>query len=138
MCICKRQVLGVTYQRWQADTGVQQAVAPFEQHGFVDVGVHDLTACPNLGCKRQGQITRTAGNVQHLLACFHISHQNGVGLPGPVHARRHQIIHDVVSGRHRIKHASHTTCLVLLIDRLKTEMGTRHKVNVRGQNPNWQ
>ena len=98
--IGKRQVLSVAHQRGQTDTGVQQAIAPFKQHGFVDVGVNDLAAQPNFGRKCHGQIARATGDVQHPLAIFNVGYQNGVGLPGAVHADRHQIIHDVVFGRH--------------------------------------
>ena len=109
-------MLGIADHGWQADSCVQQAVAPFFEHGLVDVGVDHAAAGPNLWRESQGQIARTTRNVQHLLALFDVGHQHCVGLPGAVQTHGHQVVHDVVLGGYRVEHAAHPARLVLLVN----------------------
>jgi hypothetical protein len=41
----------------------------------------------------------------------------------------HQVVHDVVLGRHRVKNATHTAGFFLLFDGFKSEMGLTHILN---------
>ena len=130
-------MLGVTDQRWQADARIQQPVAAFPEHRFIDVGVNHLTANADFTGKGQGEIPGAAGNVEHALALFHIGDQHGIGLPGAMHSQRHQVVHQIVFGRYRIEDDPNPTRLFLLINRFKTEVGTCHSLNARAQSLSW-
>src|SRR5213076_2333244 len=52
----------------------------------------------------------------------------------PVQTHRHQVVHQVVARGNRIEDAADTTRLVVLIDRLETEMRAAHTVML-GQSP---
>ena len=83
----------------------------------------------NLRRKSQRQIARSAGDVEHRLALAHIGHFDCVGLPDAVQAGGHQVVHDVVFGRHRVEDATHTAGFFLLFDGFKSEMGLAHVLN---------
>ncbi|MNT15873.1 hypothetical protein D3C72_1509500 [compost metagenome] len=108
---------------------VDQAVAPHPQHGFVDVGVHHLAALADLLGKGQGQVARTAGDIQRALAFLQVGDHHGVLLPDAVQPTGHQVVHHVVLARNRIEHAAHFARLVLFINRLKSKVGGAHSSN---------
>ena len=56
------------------------------------------------------KVARAACNVQHLAAFAQVGHHHGVGLPGAVQAAGHQVVHHVVPGRNRVKHAAYALC----------------------------
>ena len=68
----KRQRFGVARHGGQGQTGVEQAVAPRAEHGFVDVGEHDLPADTGLFGEGARQIARAARNIEHALAGLHV------------------------------------------------------------------
>jgi len=127
MAIGKRQVFGVADGGGQQHAGIDQAGAALTQHGFVDVGVHHLAGGTDLGREGQAEVAGAAGDVEHAIARLRVGHGDGVVFPGPVQARRHQVVHDVVARRHRVEHAAHVRGLVALIDGLEAEMGGGHR-----------
>ena len=44
---------------------------------------------------------------------------------------RHQVVHDVIFGRDRVKNATHTAGFFLLFDGFKSEMGLAHVFNTQ-------
>ena len=126
MVIWKRQLLRGTHHCGQRNPGVQQSVTTGAQHGFIDVCVHHLPTVAYFFGKGHGQVARAACDVQHRVALLHIGNQHGEGLPCPMQPPRHQVVHDVIFGRNRVKYAAHMARLVGLIDRLVTKMGAGH------------
>mmetsp|Transcript_50958 Transcript_50958/g.119475 ORF Transcript_50958/g.119475 Transcript_50958/m.119475 type:complete len:360 (-) Transcript_50958:1906-2985(-) len=123
----ERQLLGVGQAGRQDQTFIEQAVAPLAQHGLVDVGVHDQAALAHLAGEGARQVAGAASDVERALARLEVGHLHRVGLPGPVQAGRHQVIHQVVFGRDRVEHAAHPAGLLALVDLLEAEMGLGHR-----------
>ena len=123
MIVGKRQFFSITDQRGQDHTLVHQSIPTCSQHGFVDVGMNHSTCCPHFFGERQRQIAGAACNVQNLVALFELGHLQRVGFPHTVQACRHQVVHDVVFGRYRIKNTPDMLGFFLLIDGFEAEMG---------------
>ena len=102
---------------------VQQFVAAHVEHGFVDVCQHHATRGSDDVSELCGQVTRAAGNIQHRLAGAHGTEFDGEALPYPVYAAGHEVIHQVIAPRHRMKDIGHEAGLGVLIDFPVTEMG---------------
>ena len=126
MIVGKRQLFGITNGCWQGHAGIKQAVASTSQHRFVDVGVHDMPGFTHFFRKGQRQVASAPGDVEHHVAISNIGYQQGEGLPGAVQAQRHQVIHDVIAGRHRIKHATDMPRFVGFVNRFVTKVGCCH------------
>src|SRR5690606_19477261 len=90
------QLFGIAHQCGQHNAFVDQTITAHAQHGLVDVGVHHGAAGADLLGKGHGQVTRAAGDIQHLVAFLEVGHHDGVSLPGAVQTGRHQVVHDVV------------------------------------------
>ena len=91
----------------------------------------EQAAGTNLRGKSQRQIARATGDVEHRLALAHIGYFDGIGLPDAMQSGRHQVVHDVVFGRHRVKNATHTAGFFLLFDGFKSKMGLAHVLNAQ-------
>jgi len=76
--------------------------------------------------KSQRQITCSTGNIQHLCALLHVRHHHRVGFPSAVQTHGHQVVHDVVLGGDRIKHATDVLGFVFFFDALESEMCLAH------------
>ncbi len=135
MVIGERQLFSIAHQRGQRNPGVNQAVSPGTQHGFVDIGMHHLPAFADLFGKSHRQVARTARNIKHLVAFADVSNLHRKRLPGAVHPHGHQVIHQVVLGRYRVKHAAHVLCFFGLINRFVTKMCCCHGGNTRRETP---
>ncbi|MNT31871.1 hypothetical protein D3C72_1677260 [compost metagenome] len=118
----ERQALGVAHGGGQQQAGVGHAVAAHAQHGIVDVGQPDLARGAGALGESLGQVTRAAGNVQHLHAGADGGAANGEGLPDAVQARRHEVVHDVVALGDRMEDFSDLTGLFAFRHRLEAEM----------------
>ena len=106
------QRLGVAQRRRKFQPLVEQPVAAFAQHGFIDVGVQHGAARADLSGEGARQVAGAARDVEHAVARTQVRHRHGVGLPGAVQTHRHQIVHQVVVRRHRIEHAAHALRLL--------------------------
>jgi hypothetical protein len=135
MVVRKRQPFRVAHQGRQDDAGIEQTVAAGAQHGLVDVGMHHATGLANLAGKRQRQVARSAGDVEHPLTLLHVGHSDGVGLPQPMQAHRHEVVHDVISGGHGVEHPAHMPGFLAFVDRLETEMRRTHGMNASDEGP---
>ncbi len=69
------------------------------------------------------QVARAASDIKHTHAWPDGCARDGEGLPGPVQAGRHQVVHHVVLGRHRVKDLRHFARLFRLCDGLIAKMG---------------
>ena len=62
-------------------------------------------------------------NVEYLIALFQMRDLHGIGLPNTVQTCRHEVIHDVVFGSHRVKHTPDMLGFFLLFYGFISEMG---------------
>ena len=93
----------------------QRAVAADLEHIGIDVadGGVEAQAC-RLGCT-EGDVPGTAGDVEQgegRIVFRRVQRIDHDVLPDPVQARRHQIVHQVVTGRHAVKYVVHQRLLV--------------------------
>ena len=91
------------------------AVAADLEHIGIDVadGGAEARACRLGGA--EGDIAGAAGDVEQRkrrIALRRVERIDHDVLPDPVQARRHQIVHQVVAGRHAVKHVVHQRLLV--------------------------
>lgn len=84
---------------------VPQLVATHLEHGVVDVGQYHLTGFTDDAGELGGQIAGTTGKIQHLLTLAHTGAVDGEALPQAVDAERHQIVHQIILGCHRMEDA---------------------------------
>jgi len=83
-------------------------------------GVSQLRLAGQLG-EPHRHVAGAAGAVDDGLAWARIEARRGHVLPEPVHARAHQVVHQVVAAGHAVEHAAHQARLVGGIDILKTK-----------------
>ena len=102
---------------------IAQFITPDFQHSVVNVCQRDPPGRPNQARELGGQITGATGNIQDFVPRSCICTVNGVALPQTVNAHRHQVIHDVVFCRHRVKHIGHQRGFLLFVDLLKAKVG---------------
>jgi hypothetical protein len=61
--------------------------------------------------------------VQHARALAHAARADELALPQAMHAERHQVVHQVVSGRDRAEHLADQARLLVGRDRAEAEIG---------------
>jgi hypothetical protein len=76
---------------------VGQSIPTTGQHGIIDVGQPHLAALAHASGEGKRQITGAAGDVEHARAFADPAALDRKGLPQPVHAARHQVVHQVVA-----------------------------------------
>ena len=101
---------------------VDGAVAPFIQHGLVDV-THGDVARGTLQHPK-GDIARSTRHIQNLHAGTRAQPTDHVVLPQTVQATAHKIVHQVIARGDGIEHATNQRFLFLFGDGLKTKMGS--------------
>ena len=57
--------------------------------------------------KSTAEITCTTCDIEHFHTGTHVGTRHRKRLPGTVQARRHEIIHDIVTISHRMEHLGH-------------------------------
>ena len=105
------------------DADVDGAVAPMGQHGAIDVREHHEPALTDLFFESTCEITRAAGDVERPLTRSQVGLRERELLPDPMQASRHQIVHQVVFGGHRVENAANALRLVAPGDFFETEVG---------------
>ncbi|MND60712.1 hypothetical protein D3C80_519480 [compost metagenome] len=87
-------------------TEVQQAVTTDLEHGFVDVGQHDLAGRAYQVREFSGQVASAAGDVEHAVTGTNARQFDRETLPQTVHAARQKVVHQVVLGGYRMENLS--------------------------------
>ena len=91
------------------------AVAADVEHIGVDVADGGAEACACRLGRAEGDVAGAAGDVEQRkrrIALRRVERIDHDVLPDPVQARRHQIVHQVVTGRHAVKYVVHQRLLV--------------------------
>ena len=84
-----------------------------------------VTGRPRRG-HAEGDVAGAAGHVEDRLAGARLHPGDEAVLPQPVHAARHQVVHQVVAARDRRKHAADAARLLLGADQLVAEIDLVH------------
>jgi hypothetical protein len=94
------------------------------QHGGIDVGNGDL----GTGTRHSKRdVAGAAGHVEHRLAAPGLHAADELILPQPVHAARHEVVHQVVAGCNPAEHGAHAPCLLLGCDLFVAETDLVHR-----------
>ena len=101
---------------------VSQAIAPFAEHGGVDVGEDDFAFRSDDAAEFKREVSGATGQVEYPITRFYAGDLDGVTLPESMHAHRHQVVHEVVFAGHRVEDIGNPFCLVPGIDGFKSEM----------------
>ena len=88
--------------------------------------MHHLSGFTHVFGKSQSQVAGAASNVKHPVTFVQVGNHHGISLPSTVQPHRHQVVHDIVLGRNRIKNTAHVAGFVGFINRLKSKMGGSH------------
>ena len=112
--IRKRQRFGVQLRIVQVahKSTIQQTVAAAVQHRGIDVAEHDAARRADARQQQGGDVAGAAGQVQHMVTHAHAAGRREPAFPQPVHAERHQVVHQVVLARHRSEHPADKFFLV--------------------------
>ncbi|MNQ26416.1 hypothetical protein D3C85_396540 [compost metagenome] len=124
MIVRERQLLGVGLDEFDVagHAAVEQAVATDLEHRFVDVGQHHFAGRADQAGELARQVAGAAGDIQHPVTRAHAGQFDGEALPQTMHAAREQVVHQVVFGRHRMKHFGDFLRLLAFRYILKTKM----------------
>ena len=93
----------------------QRAVAADLEHIGVDVADGGVEARASRLGRAEGDVAGAARDVEQRkrrIALWRVERIDHDVLPDPVQARRHQIVHQVVTGRHAVKYVVHQRLLV--------------------------
>ena len=118
----ERQRLGIADTPGQP-VGELAEVAPLPpgvQHCLIDV--RDSGAAATGAQEAQADVTGPAGKIDKMLVGLRRHPVDKGGLPEPVHTAAHQVVHDVVTGRHRIEHVADKPGLLAPPDGAKAEI----------------
>jgi hypothetical protein len=114
--------------RGQEPTAIEQTISAGRKHCTIDIGEPRLAAWPHALRELEREIAGPSGDIEHAIACAHSGEGHGESLPQAVQACGHEIVHEVVSGRHRGENAGDTAGLLALVDRLESEVRLGHAV----------
>ncbi len=121
----ERQLLGIRLQAAHVvhQALIDQTVAPACQHGGVDVGQQHQAVGPHLAGHSRGQVAGAAGHVQRALPGPQLGQLQRETFPEPMHARGHQVVHQVVASGDGIEDAAHAPGLLCPRHALETKIG---------------
>ena len=86
---------------------VEQPVAADLEHGRLMSDRTTRPVLPDLTQHPHGEIAGAAGDVERALPGLKAGERQREVLPQPMHAERHQVVHDVVLAGHRAEHRAH-------------------------------
>jgi hypothetical protein len=96
------------------------------EHVRIDVADRGAKTGAGLLSRTKGDVAGAAGDVEQRerpIAPRRVERADHDVLPDPMQARRHQVVHQVVAGRHAVKHIVHQRLLVLQGHVPEAEMG---------------
>ena len=73
--------------------------------------------------KTRGEIAGTAGDIQYGITLAHPAQLDGEAFPHAMYACRHEVVHQVVAGCHRMEYIGHHARLGVFVDLLEAESG---------------
>ena len=125
--IGERQMLRIAGRPGKAlqQPAVDGAVAPDLEHRGIDVAYGDVGPFALAVQQAEGDVAGAARHIQELLARPRVHHVDHGVLPEPVHAARHQVVHQVVARRHAGEDLAHQAGL----------FGSRHVAESEGGTP---
>jgi hypothetical protein len=88
---------------------------PDREHVRIDVADRGVEAATRRLGGAEGNVAGAAGDIEQRerrIGARRIERVDHDVLPDPVQARRHQVVHQVVAGRHAVKHLVHQRLLV--------------------------
>ena len=100
---------------------------PFHEHLGIDVEDRDVRLAiqvlgPGMVQQSKRDIARATRHIQAPNPATRIEHVHEAVLPQPMNTQRHGIVHQIVRGRYRRKHAADHALLLCLIDRLESKV----------------
>ena len=85
------------------------ALSPGGQHRLIDIAYNGIAATCRQ--KAQADIAGPAGKIDKRLAGLRGDPVDHCRFPQAMHAATHQVIHQIIARRHRIKHITHHAAL---------------------------
>ena len=121
----ERQRFGIELHVAQAahQPAIGQAVAADAEHRRIDVAEHHLAGLADALVHQRGDIAGAAGQVEHAIAALDARGPDEIALPDPMHAQRHQVVHQVVFAGHGREHLANELLLLADGDVPESEMG---------------
>ena len=116
-------MLCIADHRLDRTTLINEPIPTTSQHLAIDVAHHHTALRADTSCKCEGQVARAAGDIEHVLASPDIGLRDCRRLPGPMQAQRHQVIHQVIADRDRIKYPGYPLGFFSGRDLFKAEVG---------------
>jgi hypothetical protein len=109
----QRQTLGIARHpdRARDDAAVQRAIAPRRQHLLIYVDDDD--ARPPAAQISHGDVAGPAADIEKGVAGARAQPAHQLRLPQPMDAAAHQIVHEIVAGRHAVEDALHAAAMLL-------------------------